>query len=257
MWEMYDELIGRVPADIRVEECVVGLHWTLVRSVGVGVAMTPRWEPYEGVTDAGTIVGRPVRAIAERVKSWNDPDAALGLAAINSVVNAPGEIVRTFGPQDEHQRGTNVFEAMSDELRGRRVAVVGHFRGLEPLAQACELTILERFRQPGDLPDPACEYVLSSQDYVFVTATTLINKTLPRLLELGRHARVVVVGPSAPMSPVLFAHGVRILAGQMVCDAAAVFRRIREGGRHDFTGGETQMLILANNGAGEGEGSRA
>ncbi len=257
MWRIYDGLIECMPADLRVEECVVGLHWILVRSVGVGVAMTPSCERYEAVTGAGTLVGMPVRAVAERIKSWNDLDAALGLAAINSFVNAQPQVERAFGLPDRRLRGTNVFESMLDELRGRKVAVIGHFRGLEPLAEVCELTILERRREPGDLPDPACEYVLPSQDYVFATATTLINKTLPRLLELGRHACVVLAGPSTPMTPVLFAHGVRILAGQMVCDPDAVFGRIREGGRHDFAGGETQMLVLTSHDARGGDRSRA
>ena len=39
------------------------------------------------------------------------------------------------------------------------------------------------------MPDPACEYILSEQDVVIMTATTLINKTMPRLLALSRNAR--------------------------------------------------------------------
>jgi len=246
-WQIYDELIECVPEDVRAQECLVGLHWTLVRAGGVGVAMTPTHERFDAVTDAGALAGMPLRWLAGRVKSWNQLDAALGLAAINAAVNAPSGIARSYAAPVQTSPGRNVFEAMAAQLRGCRVAVIGHFRGLEPLAEVCELTILERCPQPGDLPDTACEYVLGSQDYIFITATTLINKTLPRLLELGRHARVVLTGPSTPLSPLLFAHGVDVLAGQIVRDADAVFRRIREGGRHDFTGGETQMLIFTSN----------
>jgi uncharacterized protein (DUF4213/DUF364 family) len=37
---------------------------------------------------------------------------------------------------------------------------------------------------------------------------------------------VMVVGPSTPLSPVLFAHGINILSGTRVVDEAAVLRTI-------------------------------
>lgn len=256
MWRIYDELIECVPHDLLVGDCLVGLSWTLVRSLGMGVSMTPTRDYGEAASDAGKIAGMPLRRLAERIKSWSSIDAALGLAAINSCVNAPVEIARNFvAPPDVH--GTNVFQAMESELRGRRVAVIGHFRSLEPLAAICELSILERCQQPGDLPDSACEFVLPSQEYVFVTATTLINKTLPRLLQLSRNACVILTGPSTPMAPLLFEHGVRYLAGQIVRDPSAVIRQIAEGGRHDFSGGETEMLILGRDNLRVAEGARS
>ena len=244
MWQIYDELIDCLPHDLVVEDCLTGLTWTLVRSLGMGVAMTPTYDHQETVTGAGTISGMPVRTLAQRIKSWNNLDAALGLAAINSVINAPATVERNFAPAQLHPDG-NVFETMHEELRGRKVALIGHFRGLEPLSEICELTILERTPCPGDLPDPACEYVLASQDTIFITATTLINKTLPRLLQLSRHACVILTGPSAPLAPLFFNHGVSYLAGQVVRNPDAVSRQIREGGRHDFGNGETQMLTLS------------
>jgi uncharacterized protein (DUF4213/DUF364 family) len=65
-----------------------------------------------------------------------------------------------------------------EKLRGKRVAVIGHFRDLERIAAVCHLSILERRPEPGDLPDTACEFVLPEQEVVIMTATTLINKTL-------------------------------------------------------------------------------
>ena len=40
-WELYDQLISLIPDDLVVDDVLVGIHWTLVRSAGVGVAMTP------------------------------------------------------------------------------------------------------------------------------------------------------------------------------------------------------------------------
>jgi len=42
VWKLYDELIAAVPEDAVVTQCVAGLSWFLVRSIGTGVAMCPR-----------------------------------------------------------------------------------------------------------------------------------------------------------------------------------------------------------------------
>jgi uncharacterized protein (DUF4213/DUF364 family) len=93
------------------------------------------------------------------------------------------------------------------------VAVVGHFPYLGRLKASASLVVLERDPRPGDLPDAAAEYVLPFQDFVFVTGTAIINKTLPRILELSQKATVALVGPSTPLTPVLFEHGISALAG--------------------------------------------
>ena len=40
-WQLYDQLIDSIPCNLEVVDCLVGVHWVLVRSVGVGIAMTP------------------------------------------------------------------------------------------------------------------------------------------------------------------------------------------------------------------------
>ena len=45
MWEIYDELIAAVPPDIIIGECLIGLHWTLIRSKGLGMSLTPFGAP--------------------------------------------------------------------------------------------------------------------------------------------------------------------------------------------------------------------
>ena len=64
-----------------------------------------------------------------------------------------------------------------------------------------------------------------------MTATTLINKTMPRLLALSRNARIVVAGPSTPLHPLMFNHGVDLLGGLIVDDQPSVWRAVAEGGQ--------------------------
>jgi uncharacterized protein (DUF4213/DUF364 family) len=241
MWDIYDELIAQVPPDLTVEECLVGLHWSLVRTRGVvGVAMTYKDDSRPWVKRAGRIAGMSVRELAEGIKSWDYLEAALGLAAINSCVNLPGRVALSKPGQ------TNAFTYLREEVRGKRVAVIGHFPGLEDLTSICHLSVLERRPREGDLPDPACEYILPEQDYVFITATALINKTLPRLLELSREAFVTLVGPSTPLTPVLFRYGIDLLGGIVVTDPVAAWRVAQEGGIQELFQSGGQMIVMGS-----------
>lgn len=248
MWRIYDDLIDLVAPDLVVDECLVGLHWTLVRAGGAtGIAMTVR-EGAERLDLAGRMRGMPLRRLAERVKSWNWCEAAVGLAAINAAVNAPERVEALVGRPLSGQGPVNAFTCLQEEIKGRRVAVIGHFPGLEAMASDCQLSILERRPRPGDLPDPACEYVLPEQDYVFITGTTLTNKTLPRLLQLCRRAYVVLVGPSTPLTPLLFRHGVDLLAGTVVLDPQPLWMVAEEGGALEIFERGGQMVTLSPSG---------
>ncbi len=243
-WNLYDALIASVPEDAMVSGCLAGLSWFLVRSDGVGVSMRPR-EGDEIVPMAGQLAGRRVRELAQLIKSWKPYEAALGLAAINSVLNAPAAAHRNCGDRLDTRCNQDVFTVLLDELRGKRVAVVGHFYNMERVAAICELSILERIPEAGDWPDPACEYILPDQDFVIMTATTLINKTMPRLLELSRGARIVVCGPSTPLSPIFFEHGVELLGGLIVEESERVWRTVAEGGRHELFSSGARMVMAS------------
>ncbi len=243
-WKIYDELIAAVPEDSVVSACLAGLSWFLVRSQGVGVTMRPR-ECADAFPNAGKLAGMKTRQLAAGIKSWNLYEAAMGLAAINSVLNAPGTVRRNCGSLLDETNTGDVFASLLDELRGKRVAVVGHFYNLERVAAVCNLSILERRPEPGDFPDPACEYILREQDVVIMTATTLINKTMPRLLELSRNARVVVAGPSTPLTPILLDHGIDVLGGLIVEDADRVWKTVGEGGQHELFKSGSHMVQVA------------
>jgi uncharacterized protein (DUF4213/DUF364 family) len=242
MWDIYDELIAAVPAELVVNECMIGLYWTLVRSSGIGVSLTMRKEP--GRLNLGRIVGMPLRELASNIKSWNNLKAMVGLAAINSVFNTPEHLSGLLGHPLSLQKEANAFSYYMERVRGKKVAVVGHFPVLEELSRVSQLSILERSPNDGDFPDPACEYILAEQDFVFITATALINKTLPRLLELSRNAVTVLVGPSTPLSPVFFKYGVETLAGLVVVEPDGFWQTVQEGGRMDIFEHGGQMVLI-------------
>ena len=60
---------------------------------------------------------------------------------------------------------------------------------------------------------------------------TLHNGTLEKLLALCRSdARVMLLGPSTPLSPVLFDYGIDLLAGSVVERIGPVLRAVSQGG---------------------------
>jgi uncharacterized protein len=241
-WRLYDELIEGIPTELVVEDCLVGLHWILVRTAtGTGMAMTPGGGARRE-RNAPNLAGRNLREVAERSKSWNFLEAAIGIAAMNAWYNTPTALEKHWngGLHEEESRG--VFEEATDLHPGGKIAVVGHFPGLEETATRCQLSILERVPQTGDFPDPACEAIFPLQDAILITGTTFMNKTVVRLLELGKGKDFYVVGPTTPLSPILLDHGATQLAGSSVIDVPSVRGFVAEGGERAVFRHGTRMV---------------
>jgi len=72
--------------------------------------------------------------------------------------------------------------------------------------------------------------VLPQVDVVALTGTSLINHTFDDLIRFCRpDAFVLLLGPSAPLSPVLFEAGVDAVSGTWVTDPELVLRSVGQG----------------------------
>lgn len=180
--------------------------------------------------DAAALSGVPLREVAALAKSWNFVDAGVGMAALNAWHSHPETAQQAGFVPCTDNTWQRVFHPYSDAVAGKVVSVIGHFPfAPEPLGRAAELRVLERSTQPGDYPDPACEYLLPDSDYVFISGSAFVNKTMPRLLELSRNATTVVLGPSTPCSTTLFDHGADVVTGFVPTAPAALFDVLAEG----------------------------
>ena len=84
-------------------------------------------------------------------------------------------------------------------------------------------------------------------DWVLITGTALTNKTLPHLLDITRSARVVLVGPSVPLTPLWFELGVHMLAGSVVTDSERLWPVVQEGSCFEvFRNGATRIQVRAD-----------
>lgn len=228
MWEIYQRLIDGIPENIPVTGYISGEVWTMVQTPdNMGVAMTVDISSREPILTSDPCT-MDLKSLAQCAKSWNYKEASLGVAAINAYYNREPQIYETSINVDG---GKDAFILYGEEMQGKKVAVIGHFPFLEKqLRGKCELTILERQPQDGDYPDPACEYLLHDQDFIIVTGSTLVNKTLPRLLQLkNKDSRLIMVGPSVSLSPVLYEYGVDALSGMVIIDEDKTVQIIKKG----------------------------
>lgn len=223
-WKFYNHLISQIPEDITVRDYCLGTHWSYVDSdYGMGISYTFKGGTRRTFTN--DLRGLPLREVAELSKSWCFEEASLGVAALNAWYSQPDKTNSLGAEYDNSEsdpksaRTKDAFGRYQAEMEGKKVTVVGHFPNVERIAEYAVLSVLERnCSQSLDIPDPACEYILGYQDFVFITGTTIINKTLPRLLDLSETAKTILVGPSVIPSPFLFDWGVEMLGGSIVVD---------------------------------------
>lgn len=218
---LYDALLEGVP-DLPVLNALSGDYWTGVKTEdGFGLAMTTPGDT------APPMLSRPydtlsLKELAQGVKSWNFTEAGFSMAAINAGYNTEGRLrqLQALEPFEHYcTRGL--------DLRGKRIGVVGHLNMPEFIRrEAKEVWILERNPQPGDYPDSACEVLLPRCDIVLITASTLVNKTLPRLLALCADAYTILTGPTCPMCPTLLDMGFDRLAGLVVTNRPGMKEKI-------------------------------
>lgn len=243
---LYHWLLGSAIDLSPVQQVCLGLNWTIAQVEGnLGFAFSPRQVP-RTLNWAGTLRDQPSQDLRRWLLSWNDAEAAVGLAVLNACINTPIGCASQAQPILEEVPGhLRVFAHFRPQLLGRKVVVIGHYPGLETLWQGFPYTCLERQQQEGDLPDSAAEYLLPTADWVFISASSIANKTLPRLLELSGHAQVVLMGPSLPWLREWQQFGVNYLAGVRVLDAQAALRVAAEGGGTRLFSGPVQYALLA------------
>jgi len=230
--KLIQELLAAVHEDAPVRHVLVGIHWTVVCATRCGMAATllmegPHGEP--AVRDVGRLTESSARTLADYAVSDHPTEAGIGLAALNALLPPPPDTV------GEADAGALLVE----RGRGRTVAVVGHFPFVPRLrAVAQTMWVLEQRPGPGELPASAAPEVIPQAEVVAITSSTFINHTLEGLLALCRpEAFVMLLGPSTPLAPLLFDHGIGVLSGVQVVDEAAVLRTVGQGATFRQVGG--------------------
>jgi uncharacterized protein (DUF4213/DUF364 family) len=223
--KILDDVIATLGEDAPVGEVRVGPFWTAVLSRGCGLASTVRPEEHEHggvfVREAGDLAGRSALELTQMAYSDSTLEAGIGLAAINSLL----EVNQALWGE------LNAGEMLVERGRGKKVGLVGHFPFVPALREAAErLWVIELRPRPGDVRAEEAKTILPQVDIAAITGSAFINHTLEGLLSLCRpRTLVLVLGPSTPLSPVLFDYGVNVIAGTRVTDADLALRCLSEG----------------------------
>lgn len=223
-FELYDVLIQGVSSDALITDTLMGECWTAVETRNhFGMAMTTPVDTAPRMLSADH-TGLSLKELAQGAKSWNLIEAGFGMAAVNAYYNTPARL-DSLGAYEPFER----YCTNGVDLQGKHIGVVGHLN-MPPSVyeQAASLRILERNPRPGDYPDSACDWLLPQCDVVIITASTLVNKTLPRLLELSKNAYSILAGPSCPLCPQLLELGIDRIAGLVVTDTEGMKEKIRK-----------------------------
>lgn len=227
---IYELLIDQCNSNVTVDTLMIGLVWTVCQSQNGtnGLAMSPaiatRTLPW-----SGTLTGKPITDITRWIIDWEPYKATVAMAAINSCINAR-PLPESVLLEQQAQPNLAVFEHFLPQLQGQNVVVVGHYPGIERYQEQLHLTVLEKQPVAGDLPDAASEFILPKADWVFLTASSITNKTFPRLAELSANAQTVLMGPTTPWLPQLHEFGINYLAGVDIIDANALYHTAAQGG---------------------------
>ena len=222
-FELYDALIQGITADSPVTATFAGQCWTAVETAShFGMAMTTPVDTAPRM-HAGEYCGMSLRELAQVSKSWNLTEAGFGMAAVNAFYNT-----------QERLEQLNAYEPFDNyctsglDLRGKHIGVVGHLNMPQSVYdQAASLRILERNPRAGDYPDSACDWLIPQCDVVIMTASTLVNKTLPHLLDLSKNAYTILAGPSCPLCPALLDFGIHRIAGLVITNTDGMKDKIR------------------------------
>lgn len=227
--KLLTQIIATLPAGNPQQICI-GLHWTAVvmdvdGQLRCGLASTLHTDHQHGkpnVPQAGELQELSGLDLANLVHAETATLVSVGMAAINALMPQ----------QPDTWLELNAEHVIAAAGAGQAVALVGHFPFVERLrARVGQLTVLELKPRTGDVHSSRADEVIPQAAVVAITGMSLLNRSFDELMRLCRpQAKVILLGPSVPLSPLLFARGVDVLSGSIVTDVESVLRVVAQGG---------------------------
>jgi uncharacterized protein len=227
--ELLNDLLAVVPDGEVIDVCI-GLHWTAVvvmsggeMRCGLASTLVTRHnhsaEP--DVPLAGQFHTLPARELAAFARAKQPILAGVGVAAINALLK----------PQPELLSDLNAEEVIAAQGIGKTVALIGSFPFVARLrSRVGRLFVIEQEPAADEMPASAAAEIVPQAEVVAITGMTLVNHTLDGLLKLcSSGATILLLGPSTPLSPLLFDYGIDLLSGSIVTAIDSVLAAVRQG----------------------------
>jgi uncharacterized protein len=226
--KLVNEILATLPEG-KTLEVRIGLHWTAVvvevdgeRRCGLATTIESAHEHHgePDVPTAGALLDMPTAELAA-LSHREGTLASVGVAAINALM-----------PQNpESWVDINAEHVIAEHGEGKIVGLVGDFPFVGRLRERVgELHVIDKRDHEGTLPENAAAEIFPKAGVVAITGMSLINHTLEQLLGYcNPEAKVIVLGPSTPLSPVFYEYGVDLLSGSIVTDIESVLRAVAQG----------------------------
>lgn len=260
------DILGDKINDLSIERVVFGLFFSGVKlSDGQGgLCFTPVKEMPQAVCCPSSARAMPLsgkltkRSIEETLADLNSNNIlrkTLAIATLNALSASCWNAGEAKRDGYALELDKNTFDEVEIPVEGKTVVVGALVPILKRLIKShANFTVLEmdkRTLKGAELdhyapPEDAHLYIPDA-DLVVITGVTVLNDTLPDLLQLVKPgAQVVVTGPTASMLPdVFFTHGVTMMGGVLVTKPDEVLDCISEGGSgYHFFGKSAERLVI-------------
>ena len=249
---------------ITIERAVFGLFFSGVKlSTGHGgVCYTPVKEMPEAVCCpssaramplSGRLKGRTAAEYLEYIFDKNILKRTLGIAALNAL----STLYWQLKPPTDYtiQYGYNAFDDVDPRRYDYSVVVGALVPMLKKLISAdADFTVMEMDSRTLKgkeldhyLPPSEADKCVPKADLMVITGVTVLNDTLPGLLELRKPgAEIIVTGPTVSMLPdAFFRRGVTSLGGIVVTKPDELLDLLCEGGSgYHFFGKYAEQTVV-------------
>ncbi|MEF3280417.1 MAG: DUF364 domain-containing protein [Elusimicrobiota bacterium] len=220
----------------------IGFFTTAVVSKGrrgdlkCGLASTLRADKCRsGIRGAGKFEGRKVSEIGRFLISGQGPEISIGMAALNSAL-----------PEYPYQE-INAEKIILEKAFRKKVAIIGHFPFTDKIRNIAEkLWVFElEPKDNKDLPFDRALNILPRVDVVAITAMSLLNGTFSKILSYcHRDSFKILLGPSTPLTPLLFDFGINAICGVKVFDHKALIKALSQGSNFRSLPGKKMVALI-------------
>jgi len=237
--KILDDLVSTLDVEVDIRDIRQGLFHTAVLTRNCGLAATlPRdalRQEQPSVRQPGYLLEKETPELVQMAYSESILEAAIGMATINSLLDI----------KDEECIELNAGKLIAEKGKDKTVAIVGHFPFITELRNMVKkLWVIEKNPREGDFVEAETEHIIPQADVVGITGTAFTNHTIERLLELCTpKAYVVVLGDTAPLSPIVFDYGIDAISGTKVVDSDLSLRCVSEGATYRQIKGIRQLTM--------------
>jgi uncharacterized protein (DUF4213/DUF364 family) len=234
-------ILSSLKIDFNVSDIRTCVYWTAVTSSRCGLASTMAASlfPSRGhqVECAGNLLPTGAMELAKLCLSSHSLERSIGIAAINSMLDIDETLCIDLNAEEE----------ILAQGKEKRIAIIGHFpfvKRLKTKAEKLWTFELPGRGRPGDFTGDEVKTLLPQAEVVAITSTTLVNHTLGVLMDLiSPDAYKMMLGPSTPLSPVLFEYGFDAISGSIVVDRDQVLDCISQGANFRQVRGVRKVTI--------------